>query len=213
MTTSKIHPCWIPLFQKHNIDLNTIYDENFTVFPPIELVYRVFEMDVTDINILLLGQDPYHGPGQANGLSFSVSDGINIPPSLNNIFKELKLEFPERGYEFNSGNLERWYYEEKIFLLNSSLTVIQSVPSSHMKLWEKFTDDVIEFISENNKKCIFLLLGNFAKAKKVFILKNKDDMARIVEETHPSPMARGFVGSNVFKRVEKALGREVNWSI
>ena len=210
---NKIHDSWKELFDQYEFDLNSIYTDGEEVYPSQENVFRVFEMDVKEIRVLLLGQDPYHGPGQANGLSFSVADGVNIPPSLNNIFKELKLEFPERGYEFNSGNLERWYNEEKIFLLNSSLTVIQSVPSSHMKLWEKFTNDVIEFISENNKKCIFLLLGNFAKAKKVFILKNKDDITRIVEETHPSPMARGFVGSNVFKRVEKALGREVNWSI
>jgi len=210
--TSKIHPCWLPVFEKHNIDLASIY-ENGIVHPPIDLVYRVFEMDVNDINILLLGQDPYHGPGQANGLSFSVSDDIKVPPSLNNIFKELQMEFPERGYEFNNGNLERWYREEKIFLLNASLTVYQGLASSHMKIWEKFTDDIIEFIAKNNKKCIFLLLGNFAKGKNVFIMNEPDDIKRIVEETHPSPLARGFIGSNVFKRVESALGREINWSI
>lgn len=207
------HPSWRPLFEKHNIDLTAIYSSPKPVYPPIDVVYRVFEMDIAEIKLVLLGQDPYHQAGQANGLSFSVADDVKIPPSLNNIFKELTNEFPERGYEFKTGNIQRWFYEEKIFLLNASLTVIESQASSHMKLWESFTDDVIEYISQNNSTCVFLLLGNFAKAKKPLIINNENDIKRIVEEAHPSPLARGFIGSNVFKRVEKAMGREVNWKI
>jgi uracil-DNA glycosylase len=165
-------------------------------------------MDVKDIRIVLLGQDPYHGPNQAHGLSFSVSSSEKIPPSLKNIFKELKLNFPERNYTFETGNLEKWFTRENIFLLNSALTVKKGKPGSHMKKWESFTNDVIKFISEQNDNCVFLLLGNYAKSKNVLI-KNKN---KIVSEVHPSPLARGFVGSNVFKRVEDVLGKEIDWS-
>jgi uracil-DNA glycosylase len=201
-----IHDSWKNLFNKHSINIDEIYEIG-EVYPPKELVFRVFQMDVKDIRICLVGQDCYHGPNQANGLSFSVPDGEKIPPSLKNIFKELKLEFPERNYNFTTGNLEQWFIREKIFLLNSSLTVERGKAGSHMKKWEKFTDEVIKFISEQNDKCVFLLLGNYAKSKQTFI-KNKSN---IVTEVHPSPLARGFVGSNVFKRVETALGQEVNW--
>jgi len=147
---------------------------------------------------------------KAHGLSFSVPDGIPIPPSLLNIFKELKNEYPERNYEFKTGNLEKWFNREKIFLLNSSLSVIKGCAGSQMKLWEEFTDDVIEFISNKNKKCVFLLFGNFAKAKEVFI----EDKNRIVKCVHPSPLAarNGFFNSNVFKKVETVLKEEIDWS-
>jgi uracil-DNA glycosylase len=202
---NKIHNSWKPIFDKNNID--ELYKNNI-VYPPKEMIYRVFEMDVKEIKILLLGQDPYHKKGQANGFSFSCNNCI--PPSLKNIFKEIKLEFPERNYNFNSGNLDKWFYREKIFLLNASLSVIESSPGTHMKLWEDFTNSVIKFISENNNKCIFLLLGNFAKSKEKFIT-NKN---LIISATHPSPLAqRGnkFIGSNVFKQIEKILNYQVNW--
>jgi uracil-DNA glycosylase len=204
----EIHNSWNSLFNQYNINIDEIYEIG-EVYPPKELIFRVFQMDVKDILILLLGQDPYHGPKQANGLSFSVPDGEKIPPSLKNIYKELNLNFPERNYTFTSGNLEKWFNREKIFLLNSSLTVEKGKAGSHMKKWETFTNDVIKFISEQNDNCLFLLLGNYAKSKRVFI-KNK---SKIVTEVHPSPLARGFVGSNVFKRVETVLECEVNWSI
>ncbi len=198
-----MHESWEPLFDKHKISIN--YSNK--IYPPKELVYRVFDMDVKEIKILLLGQDPYHNKGQAHGLSFSVADNIKIPPSLRNIFKELKLEFPERNYEFLNGNLERWFNEEKIFLLNASLTVEEGKPNSHAKIWNKFTDDVIKFISDNNPNCIFLLLGNFAKEKRIFI--NNQEL--IVEAPHPSPLAQGFIGSNVFKQIEEKLTQTINW--
>lgn len=200
----EIHDSWKSLF---NIDIDEIYEIG-EVYPPKECIFKVFEMDVKDIRILLLGQDPYHKPNQAHGLSFSVPHGEKIPPSLKNIYKELNLEFPERNYNFKTGNLEEWFKREKIFLLNSSLSVQKGKPGSHMKKWEAFTNDVIKFISEQNDNCVFLLLGNYAKSKQVFI-KNKD---KIVTEVHPSPLAKGFIGSNVFKRVESVLQEEVNWS-
>lgn len=203
-----IHDSWKKLFNQYEINLDEIYEIG-EVYPPKELIFRVFKMDVKDIRIVLLGQDPYHGPNQAHGLSFSVPDGEKIPPSLKNIYKELNLEFPERNYKFTSGNLEQWFTREKIFLLNSSLTVQKSKAGSDMSIWEDFTDEVIRFISEQNDNCVFLLLGNYAKSKNIFI-KNK---SKIITEVHPSPLARGFIGSNVFKRVENALGYEINWSI
>jgi uracil-DNA glycosylase len=174
-------------------------------------VFRVFELPIEDIRIVLLGQDPYHGPGQAHGLSFSVPNGVPTPPSLQNIYKELQRSFPNRNYKLPSGNLEEWLTREKIFLCNASLTVEKGKPGSHMNIWKEFTDEVIQFIDKHNKKCVFLLLGNFAKSKASLITK-KD---RIVTEAHPSPLAasHGFVGSGVFERVEKVLGEEVDWSI
>jgi uracil-DNA glycosylase len=171
----------------------------------------VFEMDVKEIRVLLLGQDPYHGPNQAHGLSFSVPSGVSIPPSLRNIYKELEIEYPERNYKFDSGNLENWFYREKIFLLNASLSVKRGKPGSMMDIWEDFTNDVIKFVSENNEKCVFLLLGAFAKAKG-FYVKDKN---KIVKGVHPSPLAahNGFFNSNIFKEVELKLGEIINWSL
>jgi len=214
-----IHLSWLPLFEKHCLFYNkTLYlpleikaqiKVDLSVYPPEEQIFRIFEMNLDEIQIVLLGQDPYHRPNQAHGLSFSVPDGIKIPPSLKNIYKELKATFPEREYKFNSGNLEKWVDREKIFLLNASLTVIDGNPGSHMKIWRDFTDDVIKYIVENNNKCIFLLLGNFAKEKEKFI----EDKTRILTCPHPSPLARGFIGSGIFKKVEEMLGKEIDWNI
>lgn len=202
-----IHSSWQPLFDQWDVNLENIYDM-FPTYPPKELVFHAFSIPVEDIRIVLLGQDPYHGAGQAHGLSFSVPKGVTVPPSLKNIFKELNQTFPERGYTHTHGDLTQWHEREKICLLNSSLTVVASSPGSHMGFWKVFTDDVIQFLDKHNSKCIFLLLGNFAKGK-ADLITNKQ---RIVTEVHPSPLARGFVGSGVFKRVEKALGEAVDWS-
>ena len=204
---------WKPFFEKFESipNLNALYSsEEKPVYPEKENVYRVFEMDVTKIKIVLLGQDPYHGQDQAHGLSFSVPTGVKIPPSLRNIFKELQNEFPERNYNFVSGNLQQWFYREKIFLLNASLTVVEGKAGSHMKQWETFTNSVIEFISAQNPMCIFLLLGNFAKAKEKYIL-NKE---RIINGVHPSPLSahNGFFNSNIFIKVEELLNEKIDWS-
>ena len=201
-----IHPSWNPLFDQWDFDLESLYET--TAYPPKELVFKVFELPVQDIRVVLLGQDPYHGPGQAHGLSFSVPTGVATPPSLKNIYKELQLSFPERHYEFSNGDLTQWFCREKIFLFNASLSVQAGQAGSHMSYWKDFTDDVIQYIDQHNSSCVFLLLGNFAKAKAELIAK-KD---RIVTEVHPSPLARGFIGSNVFQRVEKVLGQPIHWS-
>lgn len=205
------HESWKPLFEQYNFqDIDQLYSGSVTVYPKKEQLFSVFEMDVREIRILLLGQDPYHGPGQAHGLSFSVPEGVRIPPSLRNIYKQLQNEYPERNYTFTSGNLEKWFYREKIFLLNASLSVIKGKPGSQMHLWEEFTNDVIRFVSTYNNKCVFLLLGNFAKAKESFIL-NKE---RIIKGVHPSPLSahNGFFGSGIFKKVEQLLGANIDWS-
>ena len=205
------HVSWKPLFEQYSFqDIDELYSGSDTVYPKKEQLFRVFEMDVREIRILLLGQDPYHGPGQAHGLSFSVPEGVRIPPSLRNIYKQLQNEYPERNYKFVSGNLEKWFYREKIFLLNASLSVIQGKPGSQMKIWEDLTNAVIQFISEENEDCIFLLLGNFAKAKESYI-SNKE---RIIKGVHPSPMAahNGFFGSGIFKKAEELLGANIDWS-
>jgi uracil-DNA glycosylase len=204
------HESWKPLFDKFNISIDEIYSGSEVVYPEKEYLFRVFEMDVREIKVLLLGQDPYHGPGQAHGLSFSVPEGVKIPPSLRNIYKELQNEFPERNYEFYSGNLEKWFYREKIFLLNASLSVIEGKPGSQMKIWEGFTNNVIKFVSEQNKSCVFMLLGNFAKAKECLISNEE----RIIKGVHPSPLSvyNGFFGSGIFKKVEELLGANIDWS-
>jgi uracil-DNA glycosylase len=206
-----IHPSWNNLFKQYKFDLDGIFNSGDIVYPNREQVFRVFEMDVTEIKILLLGQDPYHNPNQANGLSFSVNDGIPIPPSLKNIYKELQIEFPERNYIFKSGNLEKWFKDEKIFLLNASLTVIKNKPGSQMDIWQEFTDDVIKYISDNNNECIFVLLGNFAKSKQKFI-SNKEN---IVVGVHPSPLSanNGFFGSGIFQTIEEKLNSPIDWSV
>lgn len=205
------HESWKPLFEKFNISIDEIYSCSEPVYPKKEHLLRVFEMDVREIKVLLLGQDPYHGPDQAHGLSFSVPEGVKIPPSLRNIYKELQREFPERNYKFNSGNLEKWFNREKIFLLNASLSVIKGKPGSQMKIWEGFTNNVIKFVSEQNKSCVFLLLGNFAKAKEGFISNEE----RIIKGVHPSPLSahNGFFDSGIFKKIEELLGANIDWSI
>ena len=199
------------------------------VYPPHDKIFAAFTMPVTDIKVVLLGQDPYHGPGQAHGLSFSVPEGVPTPPSLRNIFKELVAEFPERGYDFKHGNLQAWHDREGIFLLNAALTIAPGKPMSHAKHWSSFTDKVIEYILEHNKTCIFLLLGAFAQTKANII----DDMSRCVLGehnlscenpghssvsrcvlgVHPSPLSahRGFFGSGIFKRLEEKVGVPINW--
>ena len=193
----KIHSSWKPVFENFDI----LIEDSFLP----QDVFKVFTIDLKDIKIVLLGQDPYYKEGQADGLSFSVKKNIKIPPSLKNIYKELNRTFPERNYNFEHGNLENWF-NKGILLLNSSLTVLPGKPGSHIKKWEKFTNKVIKFISENTN-AVFLLLGLFAKSKSKFIKNN------IVSEVHPSPSTHGFVGSDVFKKLEIALGYPFDWNI
>lgn len=188
--------------------------ENFTIYPKEKLIFSAFNRTpFENVKVVLIGQDPYHGIGQANGLSFSVNDGIRKPPSLVNIFKELHtdlgLPIPE------SGNLEPWA-DQGVLLLNATLTVRASEAGSHQKKgWEIFTDKVIQKISEEKENVVFLLWGNFAQGKAELIDPNKH---LILKAAHPSPLARGaFFGSKPFSQTNtflkaKGLG-EIDWII
>ncbi|MFC5270432.1 uracil-DNA glycosylase [Adhaeribacter terreus] len=183
------------------------------IFPPGKQIFHAFEECPFDkVEVVILGQDPYHGPGQANGLAFSVNEGIRTPPSLRNIFKEIKDDL---GKEIPaSGNLERWA-EQGVLLLNATLTVRANTAGSHQnKGWETFTDAVIKKISDEKKNVVFLLWGAYAQKKGAII----DDTKHLVlKAAHPSPFAadKGFFGTHHFSKANaylKAHGKkEIDW--
>jgi uracil-DNA glycosylase len=188
------------------------YEEN-RVYPPGRQIFAAFEHSPFDkVKVVILGQDPYHGVGQANGLCFSVSDGISFPPSLQNIFKELNSD---TGVGVpSSGNLERWA-EQGVLLLNTILTVRESQPGSHQnKGWEFFTDAVIKKLSDQKQKLIFILWGAYAQRKGAVIDRSKH---YVIQSPHPSPLSahRGFFGSRPFTKTNdilKSLGKEeIRW--
>ena len=173
-----------------------------TIYPPKELVFKVFDLPLQDIKVVILGQDPYHNPGQACGLSFSVNDGVPLPKSLINIYKEL---YDDLGITpAKTGNLEQWF-KQGIFLLNSVLTVEEYSPASHSNVgWQDFTDYIIETISQKNNNVVFVLWGSYARSKKTLIDSSRH---KIIESPHPSPLSayRGFFGSKVFSRINSYL--------
>lgn len=173
-----------------------------TIYPPKELVFKVFDLPLQDIKVVILGQDPYHNPGQACGLSFSVNDGVPLPKSLINIYKEL---YDDLGITpAKTGNLEKWF-KQGIFLLNSVLTVEEYSPASHSNVgWQDFTDYIIETISQKNNNVVFVLWGGYARSKKTLIDNSRH---KIIESPHPSPLSayRGFFGSKVFSRINSYL--------
>jgi uracil-DNA glycosylase len=189
--------------------------EGKQVYPPGKLIFNAFEKTPFDrLKVVILGQDPYHGEGQAHGLSFSVPAGIAQPPSLVNILKEIKDDLgidPPRH-----GNLESWA-EQGVFLLNAILTVRKSEAASHSKAgWACFTDAVIRKISEHKSGVVFLLWGNFARQKKALIDINKHF---VLESAHPSPLsaASGFFGCKHFSKTNAILQQqglqEINWRL
>ena len=176
--------------------------QTVTIYPPKELVFKVFDLPLQDIKVVILGQDPYHNPGQACGLSFSVNDGVPLPKSLINIYKEL---YDDLGITpAKTGNLEKWF-KQGIFLLNSVLTVEEYSPASHSNVgWQDFTDYIIETISQKNNNVVFVLWGSYARSKKTLIDNSRH---KIIESPHPSPLSayRGFFGSKVFSRITSYL--------
>lgn len=185
-----------------------------TVYPPGPLIFNAFNLTpFTELKVVILGQDPYHGSGQAHGLCFSVQHGIKTPPSLVNIFKEIKTDV---GIDPpNHGNLENWA-KQGVLLLNASLTVNAGEPNSHAQCgWQTFTDAVIKKISDEKEGIIFLLWGNFAKAKKVLIDTSKH---YVLEAAHPSPLSGGaFFGNKHFSKTNELLKKEdkepIDWSL
>lgn len=185
------------------------------IFPESKNIFAALNYTpIQQVKVVILGQDPYHGLGQANGLSFSVNDGVAIPPSLQNIYKELlaDLGIPKS----NSGNLEKWA-KQGVLLLNATLTVQKDKPASHQgKGWETFTNRIIESINANKSKIVFILWGKFAQSKSGLIDKNKH---LIIQSPHPSPFSadKGFFGSKPFSKTNQFLqsnGFEpINWDL
>jgi uracil-DNA glycosylase len=181
-----------------------------TIYPPPHLIFNAFALcPFQEVKVVIIGQDPYHGPGQAHGLSFSVMDGVRIPPSLQNIYKEIRSDI---GIEITTdGNLERWA-KQGVLLLNATLTVEKSKAGSHQGLgWEIFTDVVIKTISDKKERVVFLLWGKFACSKANLIDTSKHLM---LETSHPSPFSAhsGFFGCKHFSKTNDFL-RENNIEI
>jgi uracil-DNA glycosylase len=192
-------PYFTEIKQKIVLDLNAW----ITIYPPLNQVFNAFEKTpFADLRIVILGQDPYHGPNQAQWFCFSVPKWVTLPPSLQNIYKEIEDSLWIKNWE--SGDLTPWT-KQWVFLLNSALTVQAGKPMSHAQIgWEKFTDYVIKSISDKKTWVIFLLWGAFAQSKKYLIDENKHI---VLETTHPSPFSahRGFLGSECFKKVNEIL--------
>ena len=188
---------------------------NYTIYPKSDDIFNAFNSTpFHNVKVVILGQDPYHGEGQANGLSFSVSDETRTPPSLVNIFKEIDRDLGIKNY--GKGNLTHWA-KQGVLLLNATLTVRKDEAGSHQKKgWEEFTDKVISKISERKKGVIFLLWGKFAQNKQKLIDKNKH---HILISSHPSPLSayRGFLGCGHFSVCNEILKNqnktEINWEL
>ena len=203
-------PYWVEL-QNYILDQRASH----MVFPAHPDVFRAFHLtSFATLKVVILGQDPYHGVGQANGLCFSVSPGVSFPPSLRNIFKELEDDLGVSKPQ--SGDLAAWA-EQGILLLNTTLTVRQGAPASHQgKGWETFTDEVIRCISQKKEKIVFVLWGASARRKKSLIDVTKHTC---IESVHPSPLSayRGFFGSKPFSKINQLLRQqgvtEIDWSL
>jgi uracil-DNA glycosylase len=186
------------------------YDEH-SCFPPKNKVFSAFnQCSFEDIKVVIIGQDPYHDNGQANGLCFSVADGVKHPPSLKNIFKEIETDLGKQIPK--SGNLERWA-RQGVLLLNATLTVRAHEAGSHQKKgWEEFTDTVIQYISDNKQDVIFLLWGGVAKKKGKKINREKH---QVLESGHPSPLSanRGYwFGNKHFSKTNELLrNKKIDW--
>jgi len=188
---------------------------NYTVYPPGSKIFNAFQLTpFNDVKVVILGQDPYHGPGQAHGLCFSVPGGVMAPPSLVNIFKEIEKDL---GIPIPStGNLEKWA-RQGVLLLNATLTVRANQPGSHQKRgWENFTHAVIRKLSEKRVGLIFLLWGKFAQEKESLIDTNRH---YILKAAHPSPFSAysGFFGCRHFSKTNELLRRhnleEIDWDL
>ncbi len=178
--------------------------QNSIVYPPAGRIFEAFNRTPFDkVKVVILGQDPYHEPGQAHGLSFSVKPGVQVPPSLVNIYRELSEEY-QVNYLVRNGDLSHWA-DQGVLLLNATLTVQEGRACSHQgKGWETFTDAVIKSISQEREHVVFLLWGNYARQKKTLIDSTKH---LVLEAPHPSPLSafRGFIGCGHFKKTNEYL--------
>jgi uracil-DNA glycosylase len=218
----KIHPSWHehlrsefedPYFARLTEFVKKEYQSE-AVYPPPKFIFRAFDLTpFNEVKVVILGQDPYHGPRQANGLCFAVEEGVRLPPSLQNIFKEIEDEFGQ-PLKNKSGDLTRWA-KQGVLLLNATLTVRGGLAGSHQhKGWEKFTDAAIVALSREREHLVFMLWGNYAKQKGSHIDRTKH---LVLESAHPSPFAanNGFFGNGHFKKANEylvAYGKEpIDW--
>jgi len=185
-----------------------------TVYPPAKFIFNAFELTPFDkVKVVILGQDPYHGENQANGLAFSVNSGVAIPPSLINIYKEIESDIGEKTRNIG-GNLENWA-KQGVLMLNATLTVKAHMAGSHQnKGWEKFTDTVVKILSEQKENLVFILWGSYAQKKGSVIDESKH---LVIKSVHPSPLSayNGFFGSKPFSQTNAYLifsGKEpIEW--
>ena len=218
-----IHPSWKKIlkeefqksyFQKLVVDLKTLKSEGKVIYPPGPLIFNAFNLTPYDqVRVVIIGQDPYHGPNQAMGLCFSVNQGIPVPASLKNVYKELAADIGFTNPEH--GDLSNWA-KQGVFMLNAVLTVEHKQAGSHRKLgWQQFTDKVIQKLSDQRTGLIFLLWGNYARSKSELIDKSKH---HVLEAAHPSPLARGaYFGSRHFSKTNSLLKQEglspIHWQV
>lgn len=218
----KIEPTWKKALQKE-------FDEEYfeelcefvkseykkgTVYPPAKFIFHAFELTPFDkVKVVILGQDPYHGPNQANGLAFAVNKGIVLPPSLQNIYKEIESDLGKKP-ESMTGDLENWA-KQGVLMLNATLTVRAHQAGSHQnKGWEKFTDAVIKVLSDQKEHLVFILWGSYAQKKGSIIDESKH---MVIKSAHPSPLSahNGFFGSKPFSQANAYLifsdKEPINW--
>lgn len=212
MSAIKLEKDWLDILQpefdqaymqKLKAFLQAEKDAGKTIFPQGENIFNALNTTrLADIKIVIIGQDPYHGPGQAHGLSFSVPQGVALPPSLRNIYKEIEAEY---GYSMpRTGDLTGWA-QQGVLLLNATLTVQSGMVGSHQKKgWEEFTDAVIRAVNERCESVVFLLWGSYAQKKGAIIDRRKH---MVLESVHPSPLSahRGFLGNGHFKKANDYL--------
>ena len=219
----KISPKWQQALKKEfestyfdqlSLSLKQVIAQGKTIFPPGNLIFNAYDkLAPEDVKVVILGQDPYHNPGEAKGLSFSVPVGVKIPPSLKNIYKELASDI---GCTMpNHGDLTQWA-DQGVFLLNAFLTVEKNNAGSHRNIgWHYFTDATIKYLSDHYEHLVFMLWGNFAKNKKILI---DDTKHLILEAAHPSPLAgNAFQGCKHFSRANEYLSTKgksvIDWQI
>lgn len=214
---------WQPFFDKETDKDYFIKLESFVaseynkeiVYPPVDKIFSALDFcSLNNVKVVIVGQDPYHGKRQANGLSFSVEQGTKIPPSLRNIFKEINSELGLNNS--SNGDLSSWA-KQGVLLLNSTFTVREKQPGSHQNMgWETFSDNIISKISEIKENVVFVLWGKFAEQKQELINEGKH---LVLKSSHPSPFSahRGFFGNNHFKKINTYLNEngktEIDWSI
>ncbi len=186
-----------------------------TIFPPKDYVFNALKLTpYKEVKVVIVGQDPYHGEGEAHGLSFSVQKGIKLPPSLKNIYKELESDLGISPYE--EGDLTKWA-KQGVLMLNAVLTVVKDTPASHRNLgWERLTDYIIRVLNEKEEPVVFILWGNFAKEKKVLITNPQH---LVLTSAHPSPFSAnyGFFGSKPFSKTNEFLEKKglqpIDWDL